>query len=193
MTRRVQILLVILLVAVFGMGFYALHLKHQAERIPVRARDTRPIAPPVVGPTDKITLFIANDTDGTLHKQQATIALPADQSRRAQQIVRALISEYLEKNSTHPLGAGADVKNIFLVAPNLAVVDTNAAFADGHRSGILVEQLTLASIAHTLAANIPGVTRVKILVDGKERETLAGHADLTEFYDASSAGFPVTQ
>jgi hypothetical protein len=35
----------------------------------------------------------------------------------------------------------------------------------------------------TLAANIPGLARVKILVDGKERDTLAGHADLSGFYD----------
>jgi hypothetical protein len=30
---------------------------------------------------------------------------------------------------------------------------------------------------------MPGLTRVKILVDGKEQQTLAGHADLTGFYD----------
>ena len=35
----------------------------------------------------------------------------------------------------------------------------------------------------TLAANIPGLTKVKIVVDGKQRETLAGHADLSGFYD----------
>jgi sporulation and spore germination protein len=66
------------------------------------------------------------------------------------------------------------------------VIDTNDAFADGHRSGVLVEELTVASMVQTLAANIPGINRVKILVGGKERETLAGHADLTGFYDVSA-------
>ena len=51
--------------------------------------------------------------------------------------------------------------------------------------GILVEELTIASLVQTVAENIPGVTRIKILVEGKERETLAGHADLTTFYDVS--------
>ena len=68
----------------------------------------------------------------------------------------------------------------------VAVIDLNAAFADGHRSGVLVEDLTVASLIHTISANIPGVLRVKILVDGKERETLAGHADLTDFYDVTA-------
>jgi hypothetical protein len=74
----------------------------------------------------------------------------------------------------------------------MAIVDTNSVFADRHRSGILVEQLTVASIARTLAANVPGTIRVKILVEGKERETLAGHADLADFYDTAAGDqFPV--
>jgi hypothetical protein len=61
----------------------------------------------------------------------------------------------------------------------------NAAFADQHRSGILVEELTVASIVKTVGANINGVTSVRFLVDGKERETLAGHADLTDSYSTN--------
>jgi hypothetical protein len=48
---------------------------------------------------------------------------------------------------------------------------------------VLPEELTVVSLVHTLSSNIPGITKVKILADGKERETLAGHADLTGFYD----------
>jgi hypothetical protein len=186
MTRRVKFLLALLVVAVATMGYYALRLKRQAEKLPSPAADTRPIAPPVAGPTEHVTLYVAYDSDGTLHKRQADIAVPGDPSERARQILRALISIYLDKKSPHPLGAGADVKYVFLVKPNMAIIDTNSAFADHHRSGILVEQLTVASIARTLAANVPGTIRVKILVEGKERETLAGHADLADFYDTAA-------
>jgi hypothetical protein len=64
-------------------------------------------------------------------------------------------------------------------------VDFNADLANGHRSGIFVEELTLASVVQTLSNNLPGITRVKFLVEGKERETLAGHADLTEMYNVN--------
>jgi hypothetical protein len=33
---------------------------------------------------------------------------------------------------------------------------------------------------------VAGVARVRFLVDGKERETLAGHADLSGSYEVSS-------
>jgi hypothetical protein len=193
-TRRVQILLAALLLAVAAMGYYAMRLKRQAERLPKHAVDTRPIAPPVAGPTERVTLYIANDSDGMLYKRQADIAVPGDPSERARQILRALMSLYLDRRSPHPLGSGADVKYVFLVKPDMAIVDTNAAFADGHRSGILVEQLTVESVARTLAANFPGIIRVKILVEGKERETLAGHAYLGDFYDTAAGDqFPVAE
>jgi len=185
MTKRAKIALAVLIVLVAAMGYYAIRLKHQAERLPIRAFDARPIAPPISGPSER---------DGMLHRQDAAIAVPGDPSERARQILRTLLSVYLGKNSPHPLGSGADIKYVFLVKPNMAIVDTNAAFADTHRSGILVEQLTVASIAQTLAANLPGTIRIKILVEGKERETLAGHADLADFYDTAAGDqFPVAQ
>jgi len=48
--------------------------------------------------------------------------------------------------------------------------------------------LTVASIVATLNANDNQIQRVKILVNGQERETLAGHADLQRFYLASNIG-----
>ena len=91
------------------------------------------------------------------------------------------------------MGPGADIRNVYLVDPGLAVIDLNGAFANGHRSGILVEELTVTSLVETLTANIQGITRVKILVDGKEQETLAGHADLSRFYEVSSASEVLNQ
>jgi spore germination protein GerM len=74
---------------------------------------------------------------------------------------------------------------VFLVDPGVAVIDLNAAFANTHRSGVLVEELTVASLIHTISANIPGILKVQILVEGNERDTLAGHADLSSYYDVS--------
>jgi hypothetical protein len=46
--------------------------------------------------------------------------------------------------------------------------------------------LTVASLVQTLAANLPGITQVKILVEGKDRETLAGHADISSLFDTGA-------
>jgi hypothetical protein len=66
--------------------------------------------------------------------------------------------------------------------PQLAVVNLTGSFAASHPSGIETETLTVLSICGTLHANLPRVTQVRFLVDGLERPTLAGHADLTRTY-----------
>jgi hypothetical protein len=40
------------------------------------------------------------------------------------------------------------------------------------------ELLTIYTIVNAITENLPAVTSVQLLVDGKEVETLAGHVDL---------------
>lgn len=182
-SRQLQIALALLLVAALGLGFYALRLKRNAEQL--QQSDTRPITAPVSGPSEAVTLFVAYDDAGVLRKQTVNMALPAEPGERAQHVLRALLAIYLQKPSPHPLGDGADVKNVYLMEDNTAVIDMNLAFADAHRSGVLEEQLTVISMVETLAAALPKTTRVKFLVNGRERDTLAGHSDLSTFYDVA--------
>jgi hypothetical protein len=184
--RQLYIGIAVLLVAVLGMSIYAWHMRGRAAEGPVAAGDTRPVVPPVAGPTERVTLFVAYDDIGMLRAQSAQIPMPSVRQQRAEELLRALLALYLDKSSPHPLPQGADIRSVYLVDPGLAVIDINAAFADGHRSGVLSEELTVASLIQTLSANLPGILRVKILVEGKERETLAGHADLSAFFDVSA-------
>jgi len=191
--RHLVIGMVVLLAAALGLSFYAWHFRKAVVTTAVSSTDTRPLAPPVAGPTERVTLFVAHDDDGTLRGEAASIPMPSGRQQRAEELLRALLSLYLDKSSPHVLGAGADVRSVFLVDPGVAVIDLNSAFADTHRSGALVEELTVTSLIHTISANTPGVVRVKILVDGKERDTLAGHADLSDYYDVTAVNQLATQ
>ena len=191
--RHLLIALAVLLVAALGMSIYAWNMRKTVAATPAASVDTRPLAPPVAGPTEMVALFVANDEDGSLRPRAAQIPMPSGRQQRAEELLRALMSIYLDKSSPHVLGAGAEVRSVFLVDPGVAVIDVNAAFADTHRSGVLVEELTVASLIHTVSANTPGILRVKILVDGKERDTLSGHADLSDFYDVTAVNQLATQ
>ncbi len=183
--RQLIITVVILVAASLGMALYAWRMqKHALTTVP--AAYSGSVAPPASGSTEQATLFVADDNSGELQPQQASIPLSEDRQQRAQELVRALLNIYLDKNSSHPIAPGSDVRDAYLVDPGVAVIDMNSAFADGHRSGILVEDLTVASLVETVAQNIPGILRVKILVNGQERDTLAGHADLSILYDVPS-------
>jgi len=184
--RHLVLGIAILALAALGLSIYAFHMRGRMNQVSPAASDARPVAPPAQGPTEPVTLFVAWDDAGVLHPQAIQIPLPSTRQQRAEEIVRALLATYLEKNSTHPIPPGSDVRAVYLVDPGLVVIDLNSVMANGHRSGVLEEELTVTSLVETLSANVPGILRAKILVDGKERDTLAGHADLSTFYDASA-------
>ncbi|HUA15756.1 MAG TPA: GerMN domain-containing protein [Verrucomicrobiae bacterium] len=191
--RHLLIAIAVLLIAALGLTFYALHMRKTARATSNVPADTRPLAPPVAGPMENVVLYVAHDEDGSLRAESAQIPMPSGRQQRAEELLRALLTIYLDKNSPHVLGPGSDVRSVFLVDPGVAVIDLNSAFADTHRSGVLVEELTIASLIHTISTNTPGVVRVKILVDGAERDTLAGHADLSSYYDVSAVNQLATQ
>jgi len=184
--RHLIIAVVVMIVVALATGFYVWRMPKRANIVGPSSANTQPVAPPASGPTEQVTLYVAHDDAGLLRAQSASIPLPAGRQERAEELLRALLDIYLDKSSPHPLGAGSEIRDVYLVDPGLAVVDVNGAFANLHRSGVLIEELTVASLIETLSANIPGITRVKILVDGNQRDSLAGHIDLTNFFDVAA-------
>ncbi|MGA2458128.1 MAG: GerMN domain-containing protein [Terriglobales bacterium] len=175
-----------LLVLVVAMGIYLRHMRREAKELESPAASALPVAPPASGPTETVTLYVADDAAGMLRPRSAKIPLPGGRQQRAEELLRALLRIYQLPDAPHPLSPAADIRAIYLVDPGAAVIDLNAAFADQHRSGILSEQLTVNSLVETLAFNVPGIERVNILVEGKTRDTLAGHADLSDTFDVTT-------
>lgn len=190
--RHLKITFALLVAAALASGVYVWVLKRRAQHAPPSTQLQQPVAPPTAGTPATVTLYVADDQRGVLRREDASLTLPADPTLRAQTVLRALIARYVAKDSPHPLPAGADINDLYMVDGS-AVVDVNDTFAAGHRSGVLVEELTVLSLVQTLAANLPGVTQVKILVNGQERDTLAGHADLADFYDVAAVNRVVGQ
>ena len=75
----------------------------------------------------------------------------------------------------------------------MAVVNLDGAFVGAQPSGIEPETMTLLSMIATLHANLPQITEVRFLVNGQQKDTLAGHADLTRTYLASDTETAVRQ
>lgn len=184
--RHFQITIALLLVAILISGIYMIRLKHKEEASSLQSIEQAPVAPPVGGKEERIRVLVAYDDELALRWRETEVFMPADRGLRAREAMRALLAQYVQSPSPHPLGKGAAIKDVYLLSDDTLIVDTTSQFADAHPSGILLEELTLTSLIETLSANVPGVTKVKFLVNGAERETLAGHADLMSFYQTSA-------
>jgi Sporulation and spore germination len=184
--RHFQITIALVLLAILASGLVILRLTHQEEAKTLHADGALPVQPVVQGKQEHVQVLVAYDEDQALRWRPADLFLPAERSLRAREMLRAVLAQYLQSPSPHPLAQGADIREVYFIGEDTLIVDTTAPFADGHPSGILLEEMTLASLIETLSANVPGINKVKFLVEGKERETLAGHADLMSFYQTAA-------
>jgi Sporulation and spore germination len=183
--RHFRITIGLLLLAILVSGILIIQLRRGEQ---VSQESASAYAPQLAawGTPERIRILVAYDDELALRWREAEVRMPSDRGLRVQAVLRAVLAEYVQRPSPHTLASASDVKNVYFLSDDTLLVDMTPAFADGHPSGILLEELTLASLLETLSANVAGINRVKFLVDGKERETLAGHADLMSFYPTSA-------
>ena len=84
--------------------------------------------------------------------------------------------------------AGTTLRALFITEGGEAYVDLSRELAAAHPGGSMNELLTVYTIVNALTVNLPAVTSVQLLVDGKEVETLAGHVDLRRPLGKSHVG-----
>ena len=196
-SRTQRILFWTLLVSSVVMAVVLLRMRERAMDRLLASAGSMPLNPSAGRPLQSVTMMIANDMDGSLHPATQNLALPVDGNARAHVILQHLILNYARPNSKHPIADNKGVNGIFFMTlplePNQvipgteAIVDLSTSFVAAHPSGIEPETLTLLSILGTLHANFPQISQVRFLVDGQQRDTLAGHADLTRVYLATDS------
>jgi spore germination protein GerM len=124
-----------------------------------------------------VTLFYISEDGLRLATAQREVpfgATPAEQARH-------ILDEAL-KPAPAPLAtaipAQTKLRAVFVSARGEAYVDLSGEVARNHGGGSLDELFTVYAVVNALTVNLPAITAVQILVDGKEVDTLAGHVDL---------------
>lgn len=160
-------------------------MQHLAETQAAEEKARREVlAPPISTPTDvksKAQIFWAVAPD-RIAALEVELPLSADPVQRAKQVLRSLVEDPpTPEQRTIP--ADTTLLAFYILPDGTAIADFSDALTSETPSGILSEQNTVNSITRTLAANLPSLRRLKILIHGQEVDTLAGHVDLTGFFD----------
>jgi len=132
-----------------------------------------------VDPSRKIAaqIFYVADHGRGLVGLEREVPFAADAADQAREIVRAQIAAP-ESPLVSAIPAGTTLRALFLTPRGEAYVDLSSELSTAHPGGSIAELLTVYAIVHALTANLPAVTSVQILVDGREVDTLAGHVNL---------------
>lgn len=191
--RKVLLLTALIVAVAFGaIHFPALHRRVQNLARPARTEEQarrEVVQPPIATPTDvnvKAQIFWASGVSaGAMEPVEVELALSGDPVRRAKQLIHTLIMES-PSPQRRTLPADVALLEFYLLADGTAVADFSDTLATATPSGILSEQTAVDSIARTLAANVEAIRRIKILIQGQDTDTLAGHLDLTGFFPVRS-------
>ena len=118
---------------------------------------------------DRENRFLIAEDRAVLHPDE-----PADLGRT---IIKELIGGPRE-GLMQTIPAGTKLRAFYITQDGTAYVDLTREITEEHPGGVKSELLTIYSIVNSLILNIPEINAVKILINGGESLTLAGHIDL---------------
>jgi germination protein M len=128
--------------------------------------------------TRSITLYFLSDGDNFLHSEKREILDHPSIVHQAIQSIEELI-EGSQNGLLSPLPEGTKLREFFITKRGVAYVDFSVEIREEHLSGSSAEMGTVFAVVNTLTYNFKSIKRVFILIDGSEKETLAGHLDLS--------------
>lgn len=88
---------------------------------------------------------------------------------------------------------GSEIRSVYLVDPGVAVIDVNAAFADTHRFGRADRGTDCDVVDPHDFGEYAGNSQGEDSRRRKETRQLAGHADLSSYYDVSAVNQLATE
>lgn len=144
------------------------------------------LAPPIVTATDvksNAEIFWAEGAD-KVAPVTVEVALSADPVQRSRQVLHALMEDPpTPQQRTVP--PDATLLAFYILPDGTAIADFSDSLSSDTPSGIASEAEAVNSIVRTLASNVASIRRLKILIHGQEVDTLAGHVDLTGYFDVN--------
>jgi spore germination protein GerM len=141
------------------------------------ATTARPTAPAAPGRKIKARLFYVADDGARLTSVERDVAYGDGVDEQAREIITAQIAQVADP-LVSAIPRGTTLRAVFITKSGDAYVDLSREARTAHPGGTVNELLTVYTIVNALTANLPAVTGVQLLVDGKEVDTLSGHVDL---------------
>ncbi len=129
--------------------------------------------------TWEATLCFGDENSDYLIKEYRKITcLPHPEKKAA-----ALVSELIkgpQGKAIRTLPESTRLRSVTLKDDGLMIVDLSGDLIQHHPGGSTSEMMTVFSLVNTITMNTGDVRRVKLLVDGKTVDTIAGHIDCRE-------------
>jgi spore germination protein GerM len=125
----------------------------------------------------KARLFYVSEDGRKLTSMERDVRYAEHPVDQARELIEAQLAPVVEP-IVSAVPTGTKLRALFVTKEGEAFVDLSGEVSGSHGGGVLDELLTVYTIVHALTANMPAITAVQVLIDGREVDTLAGHVDL---------------
>jgi len=170
--RRVLLLSVIVVVSVVFMAIFFITLfdyiyppaagKHTAAK----KRDKQ-----------EVTLFFSDANERFLVPEKRFIPKEKEPEAQAREMIQALIAGS-KTGLVNTFPEKAELQGVKREGEDILSVNFKESLVANHPGGSAAEMATVYSLTNTLTTNLPAIKRIRILIGGKERESLKGHIGL---------------
>jgi hypothetical protein len=168
-TRRIALLSVIIVVSVVFLALFFITLfdyiyppasgKHSAAK----KREKKEVA-----------LFFSDATERFLVPEKRLIPMETEPELQAAEIVKALL-EGSKTGLVNTFPEKCGLHDVRIEGGDTALVNFKENMVTAHPGGSAAEMATIYSLTNTLATNMVMIKKVRVLIGGKERESIKGH------------------
>jgi len=123
-----------------------------------------------------VQLYFSDANERFLTTEKRYIVKEKTSVAQAKELVRALL-DGSKTGLINVFPEKTELQSVRIERDQTAYVSFGKNLLKLHPGGSASEMATVYSLTHTLTFNIPEVKRVKILVEGKEVESIRGHID----------------
>lgn len=128
--------------------------------------------------TKTIALFFLSEKDHFLHPEERKIPADVSMVQQARQTIKELLKGS-QNGYISPFPPETELREFFLTREGVAYVDFSKDILEKHLCGSSAEISMIFAAVNSLTYNFESIKRVFILIDGRERETMGGHIDLS--------------
>jgi flagellar basal body-associated protein FliL len=171
-SRRILLLSVIVVVSVVFLAIFFITLfdyiyppaagKHTAAK----KRDKQ-----------EVTLFFSDANERFLVPEKRFIPKEKEPEAQAREMIQALIAGS-KTGLVNTFPEKAELQGVKREGEDILSVNFRESLVANHPGGSAAEMATVYSLTNTLTTNLPAIKRIRILIGGKERESLKGHIGL---------------
>jgi hypothetical protein len=125
----------------------------------------------------EVTLFFSDANERFLVPEKRFIPKENEPEAQAREMVKALIAGS-KTGLVNTFPEKAELQDVNREGDDALSVNFRESLVANHPGGSAAEMATVYSLTNTLITNLPTIKRIRILIGGKERESLKGHIGL---------------